>query len=71
MDMSEKHDRNSVPFLIGTVVLGIAILVTAAVMLRKPVVTASPFDEVPAPAAAAPAVPGETAPAPIEPAAPK
>ena len=75
MDTSEKHDKNSVRFLLGTVVIGIAIIVTAAVMLRKPVATGSPFDEVPAPSATpsatTPAAPVETPTAPAEPTAPK
>jgi hypothetical protein len=52
LDTTEKHDKNSVPFLVATVVIGLLIIVTAAVLLRKPVVTASPFDVSPAPSAA-------------------
>ena len=52
MDATEQHDHNSVPFLLGTVVIGILILVLAAVLLRKPVNQGSPFDT-PAPAGAA------------------
>jgi hypothetical protein len=64
VDTTEKHDKNSVPFLLATVAIGLLIIVTAAVLLRKPVATASPFDVTPAPAATAPATPGEAPAAP-------
>ena len=54
MDTPETHDKNSVPFLIGIIVIGILMIVMAAVLLRKPVSEASPYDAPAPPPAAAP-----------------
>ncbi len=57
MDTPDTHDKSSIPFLIGIIVIGILIIVMAAVLLRKPVSEASPYDKPASPAAAAPPAP--------------
>jgi hypothetical protein len=65
LDTSQTHDKNSVPFLIGSLAICLLVIVTAAWLLKKPPVTASPFDEV-KPAATAPATPGDAPAAPAD-----
>jgi hypothetical protein len=44
MDPTEQHDRRPVMFPVGTIIIGILVIVLAAFFLRKPVTQASPYD---------------------------